>query len=144
MLSTSPTPLGGLWLPLATIAGVAIVNCWNLVDVMDGLAGSLAIIGALAWVVSAGPGAVPQASLPIVALLGGLPVFMRFNLPKAKLFMKHRLASWNLLGPAKPSFAMETSRASWMSPWESSLNVFVFIHHLIFRCFLSSRFPLVH
>jgi UDP-GlcNAc:undecaprenyl-phosphate GlcNAc-1-phosphate transferase len=74
-------------LPLTIIWLVGISNAFNLVDGLDGLAGGVAIVGLAASAAAAlilGNGSVP---IYTVALIGALLGFLRYNFPKARLFL---------------------------------------------------------
>lgn len=82
---------GALWLhgagPLVAFAGfvlaVGLVNAWNFMDGIDGLAASQAMLCglALAWVLAA-----PWAGLG-VALAGACLGFLPYNVPRARVFL---------------------------------------------------------
>lgn len=82
----SPMPAWVLW-PMGTLLIVWLINLYNFMDGMDGLAASMAVFGfgALAWL-----GAVQQAWL--FAVLCGLVAasaagFLQANFPPARIFM---------------------------------------------------------
>lgn len=65
-------------------AAMVLVNVWNFMDGIDGLAASQAAIVALAYGVSAGHGVVSSLGFALAAACLG---FMPFNLPKARIFL---------------------------------------------------------
>lgn len=72
------------WLPVATALGaLVLVNAWNFMDGIDGLAGSQAALAALALSMLASP-SWAWLGLAVVAATSG---FLPFNLPRARIFM---------------------------------------------------------
>ena len=73
------------WLALLGLAGVPVmVNVWNFMDGIDGLATSQAALAALGFaLLSASPGATLAALVLAAACLGFLP----FNFPRARIFL---------------------------------------------------------
>ena len=79
--------LGVIYYTAAIILIVYIVNCANLTDGIDGLAGSVAVVlGVFFLALSVLDGDKP-AGLVIVSLLGALAGFLVFNLHPARIFM---------------------------------------------------------
>jgi UDP-GlcNAc:undecaprenyl-phosphate GlcNAc-1-phosphate transferase len=77
--------LASMTLTIVWLVGVS--NAFNLVDGLDGLAGGVAIVGLAASAAAAlmlGNGSVP---IYTVALIGALLGFLRYNFPKARLFL---------------------------------------------------------
>ena len=79
--------LGLLALPVTVLWLVGVSNAFNLIDGLDGLAGAVAIIALVpiaiaGWII--GDTGVP---LYAVALIGALLGFLKYNWPKARLFM---------------------------------------------------------
>jgi len=66
----------------AIVAGAVLINAFNVIDGLDGLAGGIAIIS----LVSASLIFPPLAALAQIAI-GAVLAFLVFNLPPAKLFM---------------------------------------------------------
>jgi len=66
---------------------LSIINAFNLVDVMDGLATSLAIVSATAFFLMAVFLGKYMISLLIVILLGALFAFLFYNKPPAKIYL---------------------------------------------------------
>jgi UDP-GlcNAc:undecaprenyl-phosphate GlcNAc-1-phosphate transferase len=64
---------------------IGITNAFNHLDVMDGLAGSVAVIVSLAFFLSSGTDC--YSAVLSLALLGSLLAFLSFNLPPAKIYM---------------------------------------------------------
>ena len=66
---------------------VLVINAFNLLDILDGLAGSVALINIVAFLcfgLYTGNNFVIVSS---VVLLGGLTAFLRYNWPPARIFM---------------------------------------------------------
>jgi UDP-GlcNAc:undecaprenyl-phosphate GlcNAc-1-phosphate transferase len=74
--------LGGTERIAAVVAGVVLINAFNVIDGLDGLAGGTAVIS----LVSASFIFPPLAALAQIAI-GAVLAFLVFNLPPAKLFM---------------------------------------------------------
>ncbi|MDH5833629.1 lipopolysaccharide biosynthesis protein [Luteimonas kalidii] len=71
-------------LALAFLAAVVLVNVWNFMDGIDGIAAGQALVVVLAWALLAGQGPVLWAGL---ALAAGLLGFLPFNVPRARIFL---------------------------------------------------------
>lgn len=69
---------------LAFGAVLVLVNVWNFMDGIDGLATTQAAIAALGYALLAGPGAAMWLSL---ALAGACLGFLPYNFPKARIFL---------------------------------------------------------
>jgi len=77
-----------LWhLPISFLWIVSIINAFNLIDVMDGLASSVAIMAALAFFVIAYLFGQPQEMILLAALIGSLIGFFWFNRPDARIYL---------------------------------------------------------
>ncbi|MFC3128551.1 MraY family glycosyltransferase [Coralloluteibacterium stylophorae] len=77
---------GGEWalLGLAVLYLAGLVNAWNFIDGIDGIAASQGLVVAVALAcLSAGTG----AGLLAWTLAGGLLGFLPFNMPRARIFM---------------------------------------------------------
>lgn len=73
------------WLAACTAAlALVLVNVWNFMDGINGLAASQAALVALGWVLWAGGGA---AGWLAAALMAGLLGFLPFNFPNARVFL---------------------------------------------------------
>ena len=68
----------------AAVLALVLVNAWNFMDGIDGLAASQAALVALGYLLVAGSG--PVAWLA-AALLAGALAFLPFNVPKARVFL---------------------------------------------------------
>lgn len=78
---------GGLSAPLTIVWIVAIMNAWNLIDGLDGLAAGLAAIASLVlgiWMIGSGNTA---AAIVLFALSGACLGFVRYNFHPASIFM---------------------------------------------------------
>jgi UDP-N-acetylmuramyl pentapeptide phosphotransferase/UDP-N-acetylglucosamine-1-phosphate transferase len=69
---------------LAFVLALSLVNIWNFMDGIDGLAASQAGVAALGYALFAGSGAVAWLGLALLAACAG---FLPFNLPKARVFL---------------------------------------------------------
>jgi UDP-N-acetylmuramyl pentapeptide phosphotransferase/UDP-N-acetylglucosamine-1-phosphate transferase len=91
LLFVMPTPLsealGVLW-PLGLLFGVlwvvAVVNAYNFMDGIDGIAGGTAILNALFLAALLGAGAASAGLLALAAAVGG---FMMWNVSPARIFL---------------------------------------------------------
>lgn len=81
LFGLGPIPLGWLALPFTVAACIALVNAFNMLDGLDGLAGGCALIafGGIA-AVAIGAGATTSATTAL-SLVGGCLGFLMFNLP---------------------------------------------------------------
>jgi UDP-N-acetylmuramyl pentapeptide phosphotransferase/UDP-N-acetylglucosamine-1-phosphate transferase len=68
----------------AFVLALALVNIWNFMDGIDGLAASQAGVAALGYALFAGSGTVAWLGLALLAACAG---FLPFNLPKARIFL---------------------------------------------------------
>ncbi|TXH65104.1 MAG: glycosyltransferase family 4 protein [Lysobacteraceae bacterium] len=66
------------------ISGLVLINIWNFMDGIDGLAASQAGLAAVFFLLFAGAGNVVHLGLALVAAICG---FLPFNLPTAKIFL---------------------------------------------------------
>jgi len=84
VLGSAVLKAGGGWIPatLAAISALVLVNVWNFMDGIDGIAVSQALIAAIGYALLDAPGALFGWILA-AALAGFLP----FNFPKAKIFL---------------------------------------------------------
>ncbi|HUQ18023.1 MAG TPA: MraY family glycosyltransferase [Gemmatimonadaceae bacterium] len=79
--------LGFLELPLVLLWIIAVTNAYNFIDGLNGLAGGIAIVAcATGLAVSLALGHF-GVIIPTVALMGALFGFMRYNFPKARIFL---------------------------------------------------------
>jgi UDP-N-acetylmuramyl pentapeptide phosphotransferase/UDP-N-acetylglucosamine-1-phosphate transferase len=69
---------------LAFVLVLSLVNIWNFMDGIDGLAASQAGLAALGYVLFAGSGPVMWLGLALLAACAG---FLPFNLPRARIFL---------------------------------------------------------
>lgn len=78
----------GFWaIPLSVLWIVAIINAFNLLDGLDGLAAGMATISSLTFVVLSVVLNLPLASLFAAGILGVSAAFLRFNYHPAQIFM---------------------------------------------------------
>lgn len=73
------------WLALLALAGVPVlVNVWNFMDGIDGLAASQAALAALGFALLSGEA---TAAWPALALAAACLGFLPFNVPRARIFL---------------------------------------------------------
>ncbi|MGY1457508.1 MraY family glycosyltransferase [Luteimonas sp. A534] len=73
------------WLALLALAGVPVmVNVWNFMDGINGLAASQAALAALGFALLSG---LSPAALPALALAAACLGFLPFNFPRARIFL---------------------------------------------------------
>lgn len=75
---------GGVQVAAAFVAAVVLVNVWNFMDGIDGLASTQAALVALGYALFAGEGTVFWLGLGLAAATCG---FLPFNVPKARIFL---------------------------------------------------------
>lgn len=80
-------PLGILEFPLIVLWIVGVTNAFNFIDGLNGLAGGIAVVAAATIVIVALVLGNFVVLLPAVALAGALLGFLRFNFPKARIFL---------------------------------------------------------
>jgi UDP-GlcNAc:undecaprenyl-phosphate GlcNAc-1-phosphate transferase len=66
---------------------VGVINAFNLMDGIDGLAGSLAVVGFIAFSIVSYAFGRFEYTILFIALIGAILGFLRFNLSKNKIFM---------------------------------------------------------
>jgi len=66
---------------------LSVINGFNLVDVLDGLATSLAIIAALSFLLVAWLSSYYFLSLLLIVFIGSLGAFLWYNKPSAKIYL---------------------------------------------------------
>ena len=66
------------------VLALVLVNVWNFMDGIDGLAGSQALVAAAAYALFAGAGPVAWLGVALAAACAG---FLPFNLPRARIFL---------------------------------------------------------
>lgn len=69
------------------VLALVLVNVWNFMDGIDGLATSQALVAALAYALFAGIGGGGAVAWLGVALAAGCAGFLPFNLPPARIFL---------------------------------------------------------
>jgi UDP-GlcNAc:undecaprenyl-phosphate/decaprenyl-phosphate GlcNAc-1-phosphate transferase len=80
-------PLGWVGVPLVVLWIVGVTNVFNFIDGLNGLAGGIAVV-ACATIITAGAILGNFAILlPTVALMGALIGFLRYNFPRAEIFL---------------------------------------------------------
>ncbi len=72
---------------IMALAIAYIINCANLTDGIDGLAGSIALIIGVLFVLFGINNGIMAMAIPCSALVGGLLAFLIFNFHPAKIFM---------------------------------------------------------
>lgn len=76
------------WSVSFSIVGIIFVtNAYNLIDGIDGLAGSIGVLSTLLLGISLGGFGHPGAACLAFSLLGGIVGFLRYNISPAKIFM---------------------------------------------------------
>lgn len=76
-----------LAVPFTVVAAVGIVNAFNLMDGLDGLAGGISVIALSAFLVLGYVTGDPQMLALCAALLGGVVGFLKYNVHPARIFM---------------------------------------------------------
>ncbi|MBI5574559.1 MAG: undecaprenyl/decaprenyl-phosphate alpha-N-acetylglucosaminyl 1-phosphate transferase [Elusimicrobia bacterium] len=66
---------------------VGIINAINIIDIMNGLASGISFIAAMTFLFIALPTEEIYVNLAAVSLAGGIFGFIKYNFPKAKIFM---------------------------------------------------------
>ncbi|MDO8735429.1 MAG: MraY family glycosyltransferase, partial [Elusimicrobiota bacterium] len=66
---------------------VGIINAVNIIDIMNGLATGISFIAAMTFLFIALPTEEIYVNLAAVAIAGGIFGFIKYNFPKAKIFM---------------------------------------------------------
>ena len=107
----------GIWQESGSVMAVAgafmtamvLVNVWNFMDGIDGLAASQAAIAALAFGVAAGQGPVTSLAFALAAACLG---FLPFNLPRARIFLGD--VGSGALGYALAALAIWLAMQDWM------------------------------
>ncbi len=74
-------------IPFSLLWMLTVINAFNLVDVMDGLATILALCSAIAFLIFALLGAQQTVALLLAAFIGSLVAFFWYNKPPAKIYM---------------------------------------------------------
>jgi len=69
---------------VAFVAALVLVNVWNFMDGIDGIAAVQALVVAVGWALLAGEGPVLWIGL---ALAAGVAGFLPFNFPRARIFL---------------------------------------------------------
>lgn len=102
----------GLLAPvLAFVAAMALVNVWNFMDGIDGLAGSQAAIVALAMALLLAGGVWGWVAAGLVAALAG---FLPFNFPRARIFLGDvGSGALGFLLAGLLAAALESGRVAW-------------------------------
>lgn len=80
-------PVGILSAPLVFLWIIGVTNAYNFIDGLDGLAGGLAIVACATIVVVAMTLGNIAVLVPAVALAGSMLGFLRYNFPKASVFL---------------------------------------------------------
>ena len=76
-----------IWLVISAGWILSVINAFNLVDVMDGLATSLAIMASISFLVIASFLQCYAVALMLASFLGALLAFWLFNKPKAVMYL---------------------------------------------------------
>jgi UDP-GlcNAc:undecaprenyl-phosphate GlcNAc-1-phosphate transferase len=83
----SAIDLGFLAVPLTILWIIGLTNAFNLIDGVDGLAGTFALIGLTASVVAQAFLGSTEPLLLVAAVTGAVMAFLRFNVAPAKIFL---------------------------------------------------------
>lgn len=87
LLSALPATLVWWWYPMLLISAVWVINLYNFMDGMDGLAGSMTVVGfSLLGVICAFRGYGELAGVCATVVASTL-VFLRYNWPTARIFL---------------------------------------------------------
>ena len=79
--------LGFLGIPFTYFAVVGVTNAINLIDGLNGLAGGISLISFLVMGIAALAAGNSSVAIICFAFVGALAGFLRYNFPKAKIFM---------------------------------------------------------
>ncbi len=79
--------MSALSITLTILWLVGMANAFNFIDIMDGLAGGVACIAALAFLAISLPGQDAHVLLASAAVAGSTLAFLRYNFQPAKIFM---------------------------------------------------------
>lgn len=79
--------LGWVGIPLVLLWIVGVTNVFNFVDGLNGLAGGIAVVACGTIIATAALLGNFSVLLPTVALMGALIGFLRYNFPKADIFL---------------------------------------------------------
>lgn len=80
-------PLGVLEAPLVLLWIVAVTNAFNFIDGLNGLAGGIAVVACATIFVAGLALGNFSVLMPAAALAGALIGFLRFNFPRARIFL---------------------------------------------------------
>jgi len=81
-------------LPISFLWILTIINAFNLVDVMDGLATTLALMASVAFLVVALTLQHTSVAILLAALIGSLVAFLWYNKPNATIYLGDAGALW--------------------------------------------------
>lgn len=80
-------PLGWFGIPLVVLWIVGVTNVFNFIDGLNGLAGGIAVVACATLIAAALVLGNLSVVIPTVALMGALLGFLRYNFPKAQIFL---------------------------------------------------------
>jgi UDP-GlcNAc:undecaprenyl-phosphate GlcNAc-1-phosphate transferase len=80
-------PLGWVGVPIVMLWIVGVTNVFNFIDGLNGLAGGIAVVACATIIIAATTLGNLFVLLPVVALMGALLGFLRYNFPKAQIFL---------------------------------------------------------
>jgi UDP-GlcNAc:undecaprenyl-phosphate GlcNAc-1-phosphate transferase len=80
-------PLGWLGVPLVILWIVGVTNVFNFIDGLNGLAGGIAVVACATVIIAAAALGNLFVLMPVVALMGARLGFLRYNFPKAQIFL---------------------------------------------------------
>jgi UDP-GlcNAc:undecaprenyl-phosphate GlcNAc-1-phosphate transferase len=87
-LSSQSNPIMyGIWMVISVFWILSVINAFNLVDVMDGLASTIAFMASFSFLVVACIVQAWPASIVLAAFMGALAGFLRYNAPPAQMYL---------------------------------------------------------
>jgi UDP-GlcNAc:undecaprenyl-phosphate/decaprenyl-phosphate GlcNAc-1-phosphate transferase len=79
--------LGWVGIPLLVLWIVGVTNVFNFIDGLNGLAGGIAVVACATIIIAAAALGNFFVLLPLIALMGALLGFLRYNFPNAQIFL---------------------------------------------------------
>jgi len=87
LFSYGPVNLGVLMFPASVFCTVGVINAFNMIDGMDGLAGGISFIALISFAILAQINGQTELMLLSLALCGATAAFIRYNWHPSALFM---------------------------------------------------------